>query len=685
MAGAHRAQATNEYWQSLGRLHVVKMRQQGSDVGRATGVDAAGVQAGDGVGDSAQKGLTDNALRVLQNRYLKKDDTGRVVETPVELFRRVANHVASVEDDSAAWAERYFAMMWERRFMPNSPTLMNAGRPLGMLSACFVLPLEDSIADIMETARQIALVQRAGGGTGVDLSRLRPAGSIVRSSGGTTEGPLSFLKMLSSVTDAIQQGAFRRGANMGTMRIDHPDVLSFIRIKEDLSQVTNYNLSCTVPDSFMEIVQSDRSRLHVVVSPHDGSKAYLRKSDGRADREAYGQPVDPAAYWTVGEVFHLIVTKAWQSGEPGLIFIDRVNEVNPTPNVGPMTSTNPCGEQPLLPYEACNLGSLNLNMFFKADVESDDLDERIDWDALALTVRTAVRFLDDVVEVNNYPTREIDEMCRANRKIGLGVMGWADLLFNLGIRYDSDDALALADRMGEFIRREGWDEDSRLAEEKGTFLHWKGSRWDTVEKRKMRNAHVVTIAPTGTISIIAGCSGGIEPIFSLVFKRQVMRDNAGKAVVMYEANPVFLAALHRAGLSEAEIKVVTEHVCENGTIEGCPLTLPESITDVFRSARDVGSEWHVRMQAAWQRHTDAAVSKTINFSSDATVEEVETAYILAYQTGCKGITVYRDGSRQNQPMALDKKRAAPQDAKGTESAPAQAARDEIVDMLLGES
>lgn len=638
--------------------------------------------------------LTENALRVLENRYLRKDDTGRVVETPIELFKRVSAHVASVETDSEAWRERFFDMMWSRRFMPNSPTLMNAGRPLGMLSACFVLPLEDSIADIMETARQIALVQRAGGGTGVDLSQLRPAGSIVKSSGGTTEGPLSFLKMLSSVTDAIQQGAFRRGANMGTMRIDHPDVLSFIRIKEDLSQVTNYNLSCTVPDTFMDQVKNDRGGLHVVVSPHDGRKGYLRKSDDRVDYEAFDRPdVDASAYWTAGDIFDLIVSKAWASGEPGLIFIDRVNDYNPTPQLGPMTSTNPCGEQPLLPYEACNLGSLNLSAFVREDAPADaEIDDRIDWDGMAETIRTAVRFLDDVVEVNNYPTPEIDHMCRANRKIGLGVMGWADLLFMLGIRYDSDEALLLANRVGAFIRREGWDENTKLAEEKGPFEHWKGSRWETVEKRKMRNAHVVTIAPTGTISIIGGCSGGIEPIFSLVFKRQVMRDTSGKAVTMFEANPVFLQALEKAGHTQAEIDQIKEYACEQGTIEGCPVKLADEVLDIFRSARDVGPEWHVRMQAAWQRHTDAAVSKTINFHHEASQEDVETAYLLAYETGCKGITVYRDGSRQNQPMALDKKKkAADAQSGGQQAAAAQAApqaaeaggdKDSIVDMLL---
>ncbi|GJM22155.1 MAG: hypothetical protein DHS20C15_20700 [Planctomycetota bacterium] len=619
---------------------------------------------------------------------MRKDETGQVVETPVELFRRVAKHVASVESSSNDWEAPFFDMMWSRRFIPNSPTLMNAGRPLGMLSACFVLPLEDSIADIMETARQIALVQRAGGGTGVDLSKLRPSGAIVRSSGGTTEGPLSFLKMLSAVTDAIQQGAFRRGANMGTMRIDHPDVLAFIRIKEDLSEVTNYNLSCTVPDLFMEQLKQDRDNVHVVVSPHDGRKAYLRKSDQKADFEAFeGGTADTSAYWTVGEIWDLIISKAWGSGEPGLIFIDKINAVNPTPNVGEMTSTNPCGEQPLLPYEACNLGSLNLALFHVSDEKGGP--GTLDWDAMGQVIRTSVRFLDNVVEVNNYPTKEIDAMCRANRKIGLGVMGWADLLFKMGVRYDSEDALELAGKVGAFIRQEAWDENTKLAEEKGTFTHWKGSRWDKVEGRKMRNAHCVTIAPTGTISIIAGCSGGIEPIFSLSFKRQVMRDSKGVAQVMYETNPVFLKALLDAGLDQASIDEVTEYACNSGTIEGCPVELPKSVLDVYRSARDINPDWHVRMQAAWQEHTDAAVSKTINFPPEATPEEVERAYLLAYETGCKGITVYRDGSRSNQPMALDSKTkksetepsSAAAAAPGEEAADA-ADKDDIVEMLL---
>ena len=656
---------------------------------------ASGDDVGEGAGDTGP--FTENALRVLENRYLKKDSTGVVDETPVQLFERVAGHIAKAEQDASTWKGPFFDMMWARKFMPNSPTLMNAGRPLGMLSACFVLPLEDSIADIMETARQIALVQRAGGGTGIDLSKLRPRGSIVQSSGGTTDGPLSFLKMLSSVTDAIQQGAFRRGANMGTMRIDHPDILSFIRLKEDLTRVTNYNLSCTVPDSFMDVVKSNREALHVVANPHDSKRGYLRRGTDDVEYFAGEQaftPEDPSKYWTVGDLFALIVRKAWESGEPGLIFLDRINEVNPTPNVGPMTSTNPCGEQPLLPYEACNLGSLNLAAFYKPEASSDaPLEDRIDWDDMGKTVCTAIRFLDDVVEANNYPTPEIDQMCRANRKIGLGVMGWADLLFELGVRYDSDDALALARRVGAFIREQAWDEDTRLADEKGVFSYWEGSRWDKVLGRKMRNAHCVTIAPTGTISIIAGCSGGIEPIFSLVFKRQVMRDSSGEAQIMYESNPVFLAALKGEGLSEEDIRVVSEYACQKGTIEGCPVELSSEIRRVFRSARDVGPDWHVKMQAAWQEFTDAAVSKTINFPPEATAEEVETAYLLAYATGCKGITVYRDGSRQHQPMALDTKASKSENAKVAEGeAAASTSRDlvvaqaqeseEILDMLM---
>lgn len=958
--------------------------------------------------------FTDNAVVVLENRYLDRDASGELIETPKEMVKRVADHVASVEDDQIKWASKFYTMMWDQKFMPNSPTLMNAGRSLGMLSACFVLPLKDSIEDIMGTAKQIALVQRAGGGTGVDLSELRPRDSIVRSSGGTTSGPLSFLKMLSGVTDAIQQGAFRRGANMGTMRIDHPDIIDFIKLKENLSEVTNYNLSVTIPDSFMELIRDNKAdEIHWVSHPHQNLKGAILKETGRpvylgAGFDDYGSE----EFYTSSEIFDLIVDKAWKSGEPGLIFLDRINEVNPTPNVGPMTSTNPCvtgdtrlhtsrglvtarelyetqeplictvdkrslgkdeegvetrpavpvfmtarnaevfevtlqsghrikatewhefytdngkkkltdltfkdsillqsgegqfgeegsyeeglllgliagdghftnrgkgqiaatislwgddrdlaervlktvngmvkrkvgiievpdrnevrirsvalakalndkygfnketklrvpevvfkgsrecvrgylqglftadgtiqigsgcsarlasshpdllsdvqmllsnfgvsaslykrreaglrtlpdgkggykeydclanyelimygnsrdrfmaeigfvdgcsknqkysnwsnsrqkasrpetfsslvssitsvgqedvydttqddhncivfngivtgncGEQPLLPYEACNLGSINLSAFVQED-------QSIDWEGLEDTIRTSIRFLDNVVECNNYPTPEIDKMCRDNRKIGLGVMGWADMLFKKGMRYDSTQALELAEEVGKFIQMTAWDEDQKLAAERGCFANWEGSRWDIELNQPMRNAHCVTIAPTGTISIIANCSGGIEPIFSLAFKRQVMKDRDGNHKVMTEVNPIFLQALEDEGLSQEDIDKVVDHVATVGTLSLCPVRLPPSIYNVYRSARDITPEWHVRMQSAWQKHTDAAVSKTLNFPNTATREDVRVAYVEAWTLNCKGVTVYRDGSRDEQPMALN--------------------------------
>lgn len=614
------------------------------------------IQPAAAMGVAASKGLesvelSKNAVTVLENRYLNRDDDGKVIESPAQLFRRVAHAVAAIESKWGVSAEAiqevedaFYRSMTERYFMPNSPTLMNAGRRLGMLSACFVLPLNDSIPDIMETARQIALVQRAGGGTGVDLSQLRPKGAIVKSSGGTTDGPLSFLKMLSSVTDAIQQGAFRRGANMGMMRIDHPDIVSFIDIKSDLTKVTNYNLSVSMTDEFMDRLKQSPNAPHVVRDPHSKKSAVLRKSTGRAVYEEV-----PAEKWgefmTVRELWDRIITRAWNTGEPGLIFIDEVNRHNQTPHVFEMRATNPCGEQPLGPYEACNLGSVNLERFYRPTVRGS-LKERIDWDKLKGVVRTCIRFLDDVVEVNNYPTKEIDEACRSNRKVGLGVMGWADLLFQLGIRYDSEEALGLARDVGSFIQKTAWEIGAELAEQRGCFKNWKGSVWDVKRKIKARNAHYVTIAPTGTISIIAGCSGGIEPIFSLAFTRQVLD---GKT--LSEVNPVFEEALKDSVKSDSDMQAAIDHAASKGSVQECEL-LPAHIRDVFRTARDIAPEWHVRMQAAWQEHTDAAVSKTINLPTESDVSAVEAAYMLAYETKCKGITVYRDGSRPMQPMAL---------------------------------
>ena len=615
-------------------------------------MNPANLKATSATQDSA--GLSKNAVTVLENRYLNRDDDGKVVESPAQLFRRVAKAVAAVEKTWGVSAEAtleieeaFYRVMTERYFMPNSPTLMNAGRRLGMLSACFVLPLNDSIPDIMETARQIALVQRAGGGTGVDLSQLRPRGSIVKSSGGTTDGPLSFLKMLSSVTDAIQQGAFRRGANMGMMRIDHPDVVAFIDIKADLTKVTNYNLSVSMTDAFMKDLRERPQSLHVVKDPHTHKTGHVRKSTGRTvyGDAPVGKPGAESEFMTVREVWDRITTRAWNTGEPGLIFIDEVNRHNQTPHVFEMRATNPCGEQPLGPYEACNLGSINLERFYRPAVRGS-LKERIDWEKLKTVVRTTIRFLDDVVEVNNYPTKEIDEACRSNRKIGLGVMGWADLLFQLGIRYDSEEALQLGRDLGSYIQKTAWETGAELAEQRGCFKNWKGSVWDVERKIKARNAHYVTIAPTGTISIIAGCSGGIEPIFSLAFTRQVLD---GKT--LNEVNPVFEQALKDSVKDDAQMLAAIDFAASNGTIQGNE-AIPAHVREVYRTARDIAPEWHVRMQAAWQEHTDAAVSKTINLPTDCDVSTVEAAYMLAWELKCKGITVYRDGSRPMQPMAL---------------------------------
>ena len=619
-------------------------------------------------------GLSPNALTVLENRYLDRDENGNVKETPAQLFRRVSHHVAKAEEQWGASAtemrrveDAFYGLMVDRVFMPNSPTLMNAGRPLGMLSACFVLPLEDSIPDIMETARQIALVQRAGGGTGVDLSQLRPAGSIVRSSGGRTEGPLSFLKMLSGVTDAIQQGAFRRGANMGMLRVDHPDILSFIDVKSDLNQVTNYNLSVSMTDTFMKQLEENPRQPHEVRDPDTGRTGALRRSDSAVDFESDLQS-NPQDYWSTRDLWERIISRAWESGEPGLIFIDEINRMNQTPNVFEMRATNPCGEQPLGPYEACTLGSINVATFFRPNQRGAAAD-RIDWKGMAKAVRMSVRFLDDVVEANHYPTPEIHKACHGNRKIGLGVMGWADLLFRLGVRYDSQEALELAKKLGTAIRDSAWDASTELAEKRGCFPNWKDSVWDVKHGRKMRNAHCVTIAPTGTISIISGCSGGIEPIFSLAFTRQVLN---GKT--LHEVNPIFQEALEDAygELENGKVRIeeVTRHVSETGSVQDVG-DLPEHAKEVYRTSRDIGSTWHVRMQAAWQESTDAAVSKTINLPADADTKDVEDAYLLAHRLKCKGITVYRDGSRQMQPMALKakKKESAPAEPKAKVAAP----------------
>ncbi len=582
-------------------------------------------------GGPLQCDLTPNALEVLRSRYLKRSETGEILETPEELFRRVAKTIASAEANygmsaagQAEVEEQFYELMVTGRFMPNSPTLMNAGRRMGMLSACFVLPIEDSIDGIFSSIRDAAMIQKAGGGTGFSFSRLRPAGDIVRSSGGRTSGPLSFLQVFSKATDAIQQGAFRRGANMGTMRVDHPDIVSFICAKDDPTQLTNFNLSVCVTDEFMEKVINQPDAVHIVVNPRTGEGRPLLKDDKTP--------------WTVGELFDLIVDRAWRSGEPGIIFIDRINEANPTSHVGQIEATNPCGEQPLLPYESCNLGSINVSAF----VKEENGRASFDYEALRPVVHLAVRFLDNVIDVNRYPLPQIEKMTKANRKIGLGIMGWADSLYKMWIPYDSEEAYRLAEELMEFVNEESHAASEALAAQRGTFPNWRGSTWEK-QNRPMRNAATTCIAPTGTISIIANCSCGIEPLFGLAFWRQVLD---GKRLL--EVNKEFVKVAKERGFLRPGM---LEELAEKGSlqhIEG----VPEDVKRVFVVAHDITPEAHVRVQAAFQRHCDASISKTINFPRTATREDVRKIYLMAYKERLKGITVYRDGSRSRQPMAL---------------------------------
>ncbi len=519
-------------------------------------------------------GLSENALRVLQARYLKKDETGAVVETPRALFTRVAETIAQAElnygdeRQRAQWADRFFELMVSGRFLPNSPTLMNAGREMGMLSACFVLPVRDSVGEIFESIKNTALIQKAGGGTGFAFDELRPTGDYIKSSGGTTSGPISFWRAFSEATNAIQQGAFRRGANMGMMYIHHPDILKFLYAKQDLTQFTNYNISVKLTDDWMESFLQDPNSPHLVRNPRTGQEYVIprdvnistydirsltmveRGPDGElraVDRQgtaASGTPADVTArnlpigvpVYTKQEIWDIIVRHAHATGEPGVVFIDRINEYNPTPHVGRIEATNPCGEQPLLPYEACNLGSINLSRFIRS---AGPCQGEVDWDGLRTTVQEAVRFLDNVIDVNAYPLPEIEQMCRANRKIGLGVMGFADALYMLGVRYDSEEGVAWGERFMRFINEEGHRYSEQLAEERGVFPNWVGSVWETRDHRRMRNSTVTTVAPTGTISIMADCSCGIEPMFSLAFYRNVLKGQEQGRKPMLQVNPVF--------------------------------------------------------------------------------------------------------------------------------------------------
>ena len=601
--------------------------------------------------------FSENAIKVLEKRYLKRDKDGNCTETPSDMFKRVAETIAKgdlnfgkSQEEVNQLSKRFYDAITHRFFMPNSPTLMNAGRELGQLAACFVLPVEDSLEGIFETIKNTALIHQSGGGTGFSFSRLRPKNSVVKSTMGVSSGPVSFMEVFNAATEAVKQGGTRRGANMGILRVDHPDIIEFINCKSDNDKLNNFNISVAITDKFMD--------------------AYLKGEDYDL--------VNPQNNEVVGrmcakDVFDLIVDCAWRNGEPGVVFIDKMNADNPTPLIGAIESTNPCGEVPLLPYEACNLGSINLGLMMKEENGSMN----VDWDLLEKTVRTAMRFLDNVIEVNKYPLPQISELVSNNRKIGLGVMGWADMLMKAGISYSSEDGTKLAGQVMEFIDYISKSESIELAKERGRFNNFKGSIYNRsnylfnkfkgksagkisddmwakldsdIQKYGLRNATTTCIAPTGTISMIVGASGGVEPLFGLVFSRLIM-----DGTEMLEVNPIFKDYMLSHNLYSDNLMA---QIAKDGSlshVEG----VPNEIKRIFVTAHDVAPYWHVKMQAAFQLHVDNAVSKTVNFVEFATRDDIKEVYILAYKNNLKGITVYRNNSRQFQPMNLDTKKKEP--------------------------
>lgn len=592
--------------------------------------------------DLAEPDLTENARTVLERRYLIRDEDGALAETPRQLFWRVARTVAKAElvydaepEEALEVARDFYTLMSQRMFLPNSPCLTNAGRGSGMLSACFVLPVEDSVESIYDAVKATALIQKAGGGTGFSFSKVREAGDRVEGTGGHGAGPLAFMEVFSKASDAITQGAFRKGANMGILRIDHPDVADFVVHKDDRTQLTNFNISVAVTDAFLETLQQNPGAAHQVRNPRTGDWRTLKREDGTP--------------WTVGEMWTSIIEHAHASGEPGIVFIDRINDSNPIKNVGEIEATNPCGEQPLHAWDSCNLGSINLGRFVIPDPGSNGEPgaATFHWDAYREVIHTCTRFLDDVIEVNQYPLREIGEMSRMTRRIGLGVMGLADSLYQLGLPYDSDEAIEFAEQVMSVLQEESHVASEVLAEERGVFAAWEGSEWEQRDVR-LRNSYTTTIAPTGTISIIAGCSGGIEPMFSLAFERQVMKDAEGRPTVMRETNEVFEKVARDAGYFSDEL---VDKILEEGTLAHAP-GVPDAHRRLFVTAHDIAPQWHMRMQAAFQRHCDASISKTINFPREASVDDVRQIYDMAVELGVKGVTVYRDGCREMQPMAL---------------------------------
>ena len=567
--------------------------------------------------------LTDNSIAVLKRRYLAKDRQGNVIEEPEEMFHRVAHNLAqgdrsygATEEGTQATEEEFYQVMRRLEYLPNSPTLMNAGRELQMLSACFVLPVSDSMEEIFETVKQATLVQKSGGGTGFAFSRLRPEGDIVGSTGGVASGPVSFMRAFDGATEAVKQGSTRRGANMGILHVTHPDILKFISSKEDGKSISNFNISVAVTEDWMEKVRNGEE--YDLKNPRTG------KVQGRLNAR---------------EVFDLLAEMAWKTGDPGIVFLDRINRDNPNPQLGDIESTNPCGEQPLLPYESCNLGSVNLTRM----VRYTDEGAEIDWDRLARVIGTSVHLLDNVIDMNHYPISQIEEMSKKTRRIGLGVMGWADLMIQLGIPYDSEEALGAGEELMDFIKRKTDEASVRLADSRGVFPSWEGSIYDRSGGPRMRNSAPTTIAPTGTISIIAGASSGIEPLFALSYVRNVM-DNT----LLVEGNPFFEAVARNEGFYSQGLM---ENLAEMGSLQHTDGGVPEWARRLFVTSHDIAPEWHVRMQAAFQSRTENAVSKTINFPASATVQDISDAYMMAHELGCKGITIYRDGSKANQVLS----------------------------------
>jgi ribonucleoside-diphosphate reductase alpha chain len=568
-----------------------------------------------GVTDDLKLSL--NAISVLERRYLQKDAQGKVIESSSEMLRRVAKTIAAPDllynknADISSVENGFFTAMANLEFLPNSPTLMNAGTDIGQLSACFVLPVEDSIEEIFDALKYMALIHKSGGGTGFSFSRLRPKGDVVRSTMGVASGPISFMKIFDAATDVIKQGGRRRGANMGILRVDHPDIIEFVTAKEKEGILANFNISVGITQGFMKAVENDE--YYGLVNPR--SKEIVKQVRAR-------------------DVFDLIVTMAWRTGDPGLIFIDEINQRNPTPHVGQIESTNPCGEVPLLPYESCNLGSINLSKMVKAG--------EVDWGRLRSLIRVAVHFLDNVIDANKFPLPQVDRSTKANRKIGLGVMGFAEMLIQMGIPYDSEEAVSMAERLMSFISDEARKKSVELGEERGSFPNFAGSLWEKMGYPAMRNATVTSIAPTGTISIIAGASSGIEPLFAVSFVRNVM------GTQMFEVNPVFeRIAKERSFYSTELIMKITK----TGSVQGIN-EIPPDVRRTFVTALEVAPEWHVRMQAAFQKHTDNAVAKTVNLPYEATLEDVRRIFLLAYKLKCKGITIYRYGSKSEQVLTV---------------------------------